>query len=458
MSKIIIAMKKTVIVFLVISMVLSMKATSVYAAYAYSIGTNHGNSVINLIFGRLDGDFTDNVLYSSTCYGTMNNITSYYNLQPTPSYMRGYNPNGNRRIASRIVFLNGHANYDNIVFAHNNESDYKTGVYMGEDMTSSSTGFSYVGLQSTDMSTCKLISFVGCCTAGNGRGDNLLRRAVSSGAKVAVGFREEITSRTSDGKGWLRKYNDSIALGSSVSQSIRNAVDTYPNHNMSSCVSIAGTPSTAFSSISTSMYANSYTSRIDVSSLENVKAIKADEWENEEIIDLIKLYDKSFEPSHYEVTINMFDEKNGDGVIIFNYVINHTIQTNKAYICHIENSYITKITTTKNANQSEENKTVINMMYNDWVSERQNALFLKPRGVMLLSKMVDEDQLLQLVEQHKAINNRTINSTKIDLEEIKSIDERYYYDYYTGKLTFENVVYKYVDDVIVDYCNVEELN
>jgi len=448
-------LKRIVTVVIVVMCFLSFNSVSIYAAYAYSIGTDHGNSIINLIFDQLDGDFTDNVLYASTCYGTINNITSHYNLKPTVDYMRGTNPNGNRRIASRIVFLNGHANYDCIVFAHNNESGYKTGVHMYEDQTSSNTGFAYAGLTSTDMSTCKIISFVGCCTGGNISGDNLIKLAVRRGAKTAVGFREEITSRTSDGKGWLRKYNDAIATGMSVSQSIRSAVDSYPNLNMSKCVSISGRPVTAISNINADM--NS--SKINVSGIQNMEDVNADEFENKMVLNVVKAYDNTFEPEDYEVTVNMFDEVNGDGVIIFCYVIDDTIETNKAYICHVENNVITEIKTTQNEKATTIENSIVAILNNIVPINTVNSDIFKSVSIKEMEKSVNEDELMELVEQHKNNNVKSTNeiSETSDIN-IKSTDMRYYYDYFTGKLTYEKVNYVFVDNVIVDNYTGEELN
>lgn len=375
----------------------------------------------------------------------MNKITSYYNLKPTSDYLRGNNPNGNRRIASRIVFLNGHANYDCIVFAHNNKSDYKTGVYIGSDC-SSSTGFVYAGLSSTTMSTCKLISFVGCDTAGNGSGNNLIKQAVSRGAKTAVGFKTEITSRSDDGKGWLKKYNDSIANGNTVSQCLRNAVSSYPNLNMSKSVQIAGQPTTAFTQSSISNDSN----LLSVKGIKDVIDINADDFYRQDIISYVKDFDSSFNPSDYKVTVNMFDPQNGDGVIIFCYTIDQTIETNKAYICHINNNLITEITTTKNPDENSTYNSSQQSLIRNFSSNNSQT-----KNIQELSNAVDESTLISLVNSHKS---QPKNLNGIRNKSSKSIKKRYFYNYFTDELSYEKVEYDLVNNVIVDTYSCELLN
>ena len=196
---------------LVLSLVLitaTMSTMNVFAAttanqYAYSIGCDHGSWA--WLLGGYEGDFTDNVDYAATCYGMIGSITSSYkNYEPTYSYMRGNNPDGTRRIASKIVFLNGHANYDCLIHNHrNDDGDYATGVYIGNDYNSTS-GYKYAGFGSTNMSTCDHISLVGCSTASNGD-YNITWKAVNKGANSALGFTDSIHSRSSAGETWLEK-------------------------------------------------------------------------------------------------------------------------------------------------------------------------------------------------------------------------------------------------------------
>ena len=74
-----ITLSKKFSLFIIVAMFTLLCNSSItFSAYAYSIGTDHGNSIINWINGDLDGDFTDNVLNASSRYGTMNKITYFW--------------------------------------------------------------------------------------------------------------------------------------------------------------------------------------------------------------------------------------------------------------------------------------------------------------------------------------------------------------------------------------------
>ena len=153
--------------------------------------------------------------------------------------MRGNNPDGTRRIASKIVFLNGHANYNCLIHNHSNDDgDYATGVYIGNDYNSD-TGYKYAGFNSTDMSTCDHISLVGCSTASNGN-YNITWKAVDRGANSALGFTDSIHSRTSAGKTWLEKYNDGLANGYTISRCVTYATGFSSSSDLATYAKIYG--------------------------------------------------------------------------------------------------------------------------------------------------------------------------------------------------------------------------
>ncbi len=113
------------------------------------------------------GDCTISVTHASTVYGMLG-YRSYYNYDPTYAYLRGQNPAGGDRLGSSIVYIDGHANYDNIICGDTvDDSEYKCGIYYLTDFTSTSSGYTYAGLQDRDLSGVKLFTFVGCNTATN---------------------------------------------------------------------------------------------------------------------------------------------------------------------------------------------------------------------------------------------------------------------------------------------------
>jgi hypothetical protein len=116
----------------------------------------------------------------------------------------------------------------------------KCGVYYGTDFTSSTTGYTYAGLQSRDLSGVRLISFVGCDTASTS--DNLCTRAVdgNAGADAALGFTDNIHSRDASGQLWLRKYNDALAFGYSVYDAVEYAESFAPDSDLADYWHIEG--------------------------------------------------------------------------------------------------------------------------------------------------------------------------------------------------------------------------
>ena len=193
-------------------------------AYAYSVGCLQSNG----------DDFKTNAIAAANIFGTISNFYSYYNDEPTYSYLNGNNPKSIKRIASEIVFLNAHANATLMHFEHGGTNCYVTANY-------SSSSNSAVGLKSVDMSTCSLICFVGCSTGSTAGGYiSLPDIAVSRGAATAIGFTNEISSRSWSGKNWLSVFENRIAAGYTVSNAVTAAVQAYPSSNLSTYVRIVG--------------------------------------------------------------------------------------------------------------------------------------------------------------------------------------------------------------------------
>lgn len=178
---------------------------------AFSVGTDYGG-----LFGV---DTTSDATNASDLY-EIAGYNSYYSTQPTVSIMRGNFSSGTKRIQSDILFFSGHGNYDNIAFNYKGKGgEYMTGVYYGSDLNSTS-GYKYVGLNG-NMSSVKLVTFAACLTASN-NDNNITARAVSYGAKTAVGWSSSINSGSHSN--WLARYNDKLATGSTVLEAV-----TYAN-------------------------------------------------------------------------------------------------------------------------------------------------------------------------------------------------------------------------------------
>jgi hypothetical protein len=195
-------------------------------------------------FDDYEGDFTPNVDYAATVYAIIG-YSSQYSYNPTDTYLTGKNPAGTDRLGSPVVFLNGHASYYNLLLGDAvDPPELRCGVHYGTDFTSSTTGYTYAGLQSRNLSGVKLISFVGCETAANSK--NLCTRAVagSNGADAALGFIDNIHSRNPEGQLWLQKYNDALAFGYTIFDAVEYAKSFAPDSDLADFAQIFGDSST----------------------------------------------------------------------------------------------------------------------------------------------------------------------------------------------------------------------
>ncbi|MDE5946015.1 MAG: hypothetical protein K2G63_01715 [Oscillospiraceae bacterium] len=404
----------------------NISSASAASYYAYSIGVNHGTTNAGL-----EGNFTQNVAYANTCYGMISGVASYYNNMPTQSYMKGNNPLGERKIASRVVFLNGHASSSRMYFNHNNNGgEYDTGVYYGYDTATCP------GLLSTDMSTNDLISFVGCSTAAGTT--NLASRAVSRGATTAVGFTESIHSRFINGPDWCRKYNDALVNGYTVANAITYATSCYPNSDLGKYVKVYGSST---NTIASNGSVNSISDDDEKVYVENVNIPIENVYSTKNIIDAeltsdfdvvieeLKAIDKSFDIDDYSIDINMFSEEDSTGMIIFTYRIGDLIDTNYALVASVSNGTITSI-----SRNFEE----------------------KP--------IVDEEKLIEKVSSHSYSSNerrKAMNSLNINQNDIVSESESYNYDYRTNNLTFVKTidyVERNAEEVVIANAFTTELN
>lgn len=395
--------------------------------YAYSIGCNHGSWA--WLLGGHQGDFTDNVNYAATCYGMIGSITSSYkNYKPTYTYMRGNNANGTRRIASKIVFLNGHANYNCLIHNHSNDDgDYATGVYIGSDCISSS-GYKYAGFDSTDMSTCDHISLVGCSTASNGN-YNITWKAVNRGANSALGFTDSIHSRSSAGETWLKKYNDGLANGYTISRCITYATGFSSSSDLATYAKIYGNSSNTVTDSKATIASsfNAVTTNISAKGIENAVEVKANKTSKmiSSIVTAIKKLDADFDLIDYKMTVNMFASQDGNGMIIFTYYMDDTVKTNKSFIAVIENNIIVEIFA--------------------------NNVATKEQKSELNTKTVSEANIIAIAKNHMTSKTALVIDTT---KNVSKRTENYYYDYMTGKLVCEESVFYSIteaDGAIIDY-------
>lgn len=409
---------------LIIFVLIAALASSVFAASgstAYSIGVKHDSSD-----NDAGDDFTGNVSYAATVYAMMPSITSSYkNYSPSITYMRENGPEGVRRIGSRVVFLNGHANNKNILFPSTDKGyGYYTGVYYGNDFNSSSTGFAYVGIadSKTDMSGVDLISIVGCSTAVSSQ--NLTKAAHDAGAATAVGFLASINSRNSYGPEWLEKYNDSLSNGNSVADAINYATTLYPSSNLGDYVILYGSGGNTVRTSALSLSASEFEKSSANIQLQNITnkdncvdaPIKTNKAEIEELINEIKSLDDTFNSTEYKMTINMYHPEQGNGIIKLTHFIDEEIKTNKVYLAIVENNRIVKI-----------NQSLVDM--NTEASKKVAS---------------SEDDITKKVKKYKEKNNKKTFNQKLDNKTIKS---EFHYDYKKNELTYEVKTYEVKEEL-----------
>ena len=420
-------MKKQYRVITAITMVLLLTASlgmtcfaSSGTKYAYSIGVNHATTDSN------EGNFTSNVQYASTCYGMMSNFRSYYQTTPSSSYLCSEtNPNGVRKIASDVVFLNGHANATCMAFGENLGS----AIYYGYD--TSDSNYQYAGLKSIGtMDTVDLISFVVCKTAEGTT--NLASVAYDEGATTVVGFTNSITSRYYDGPRWLERYNDHLANGYTVQEAVNYASAVYPNCDLSTYVKIYGnTSNTITSSARTSsmeLQLDSFDISVDVSGIENVNKALASECASEGFTGLVSQLeeiDSDFSVDDYKVTVNMYSDNQMDGMIMFTYYIGEDIATNKAYVVTVKDGIATEIIPSGVINTS----TVATCNYS-----------AEEESLITAASLFEQQRLEQGLPMTIESNNIPEDSQLVETR------TQYYFDYTTNELSYSETYFYCTSD------------
>lgn len=449
--------KKKILLFTISSVTASMFiVTNCYAANkAYSVGSKWPTGT----YGA-GSDFTTNVKNASNAYGWLDGYTSYYNTEPTYSYMKG-----SRLGSSQAYFINGHASATHIDVVSKDESNYRTGITISGDgngiCDSSGDEWIFAGLDGRNMSGTKLITFAGCQT-GKGT-NNLVTKAVSQGAKTAVGFKENVTSRYVDGPKWLKKYNNLLGNGNTVKKAISGAVTAYPNWDLSTYVTSSGNTSTKLGILATT--SSNYIKNLNVSTAEERDLLKpieetyavlgVDSTINIElnkasgviktndsmsglnsalknVIEVIKKYDSTFNLNEYKMSYNLVNESEGYGYIFFTYYIDNTIETNKVYLVEIMNNRVENIILAgvKEANiiniSNDITNTLIKRVTNFAVKEKEKAVISENSNIFNTQNILTEENC--------------IDETKLN-ENIKEYSEKYYYDYNTKELSYMLTTY-----------------
>lgn len=440
-------LKAISVIIIAVMLLITVQTTVNATQYAYSIGCQYPSDAP----AHAGDNFNTNIKNAANIYAQISGVKSYYNNEPTYSYLTGNNPNGKRRIASYICFVNGHANAGMMLFAAHNSSAYRTGIYIGNDNTiASEAGAQYTlaGLSNTNMSTTRMIVFAGCDTGAwpntsdNPYSTNLPSKAVDRGATSAVGFRRTITTRIGDGPNWLNKFNTCIKNGYGIDGAITAACVAYPNWDMSNCAMASGdiyatiVPVKTVATFAESDLKNQYYT-IDSAGLENIYAdtnmvnedLSKHINEFSDIIQKIKEKDSTFDVSDYKVTYNEINAEQGFAHIFFTKYIDGKIETNKVYLTVIKNGKIEDIIL---AGIPKANLKATSTDINNLTSK------IKQFENNKINKITSASTNLKNITLQ---NDGKINQNSIS-ESTESVEEKYYYDYNTNELKY---IIKYVE-------------
>lgn len=224
----------------------------------------------------------------------------------------------NTRLKADILFLSGHGNEDVLSFG-----TYK---FVCQSGTANSN---YTNLWNTAKNQ-KLITFAGCNTAGGNKNggststnNNIVKRAVDRGADVAVGWTTTVSAGSHTN--WLKRYNNALADGKSVSQAI-NAANSYiylPGSGVKN-VKYYGNGNVKITSARRSSALNLYDS--------SILEVDRNQVIFKEIIDLAFMSNGFFDTEDYQGYVYPTDE----GYLVDVYYKSNGIATNVALTIHID--------------------------------------------------------------------------------------------------------------------------
>lgn len=453
-------MKKNMKKFLLVLAMLFIQ-NNVFADSAYSVGCLFTPA------SNLAGDTTQLVYDAANAYYQAN-INSYYNIEPTYSYL-----NSTTRLGgSRAFFIAGHGTYQAMWLASQGQagSEYWTGVW-NDDYDISSGGFHFVPIDGRNMNNTKVITFAGCNTANLDHSDNLALTAVANGAHAAVGW----IGRTDNNRQWLKTYNYALGAGYSVIQAGMRASDAYDNNNTSTYWYHEGNENAKMTTTTVDRMYNPevrldtsserlVTSKINEKEIEYYLATtdpediyvtidtetfeipyydnvlfreKLSDYEKsfEKIISIIKNYDSSFNVDDYKLIYKFINKQNGTGFIKFVYYISENISTNKVYTISFNNNKVESIMLTGVRKNNIGNIKSLN----------EKSLINKVNSFEETKFSTISSEMLSLYEENSNLNQARSNNSLVKTN--SNVSEIYHYDYNDNSITYDlQVLQKSVQD------------
>lgn len=432
-------------------------AVNVYADSAYSVGCKYTEA------SNYDEN-TSQLVYDAANAYYQANINSYYNLEPTYSYLKSQTRLG----GSRAFFIAGHAGYNYIQLASRgvSGSEYWTGIHTGSN-GELNYGYTYAGLEGRNMSATKVITFAGCETDQINNKFSLAKIAVGRGAHAATGW----MYRMNNEQNWMRIYNYSLGAGYSVYDSAIRANNAYPDTstslywyiqgNLSSKITTTGTDTNNISrsekismlfekerliisqplSIKNSIdykIANSKISDLyETISFSDLSVPQIDnnlfynefhEYKNQfnNLFETIKKYDPTFNEDDYKMMYKIQDKENGVGLIQFVYYISEKIRTNKVYTITFDEYKVTNIYLGGVRKENIDNVNKVDMEN----IKTKISNFEENKAVIVKSKIEKFYKKTPILNIDNSLSKLNLSDNVIDFEEY------YRYDFNTNKLSY----------------------
>lgn len=361
-------------------------------------------------------DYRANAQNAQKAYASISDIgDNSVKYSPTKSTLA-------KRIDENVVFLNNHGNTHKMTFRFFDNA----GVYTVSGITDTLTSSTYVNISDMDLSNVELISFVGCLTASGN--SNLTKTAVNQGASAAIGFSDEITSRSTNGKQWLKVYNESLAQGYNVWVATGKAMTAVPSSNLTNFIVVEGDDQVTIapSATGSSRMTDGTAINIPLNLLSSENKLLVSDDDIDKITEEIIRIDPSFNITDYRVSQNICYVTGKKGFVKYDYFIDDLIQTNRSYVVFIENGIANRIVYT--------------------LSED-----IQGRAV---ETALNESELTRLCENFNP-PAAIAESVHIDKSNIEKSSIEYFYDYNTKTLTYLETLF-YVNEPegeIIDLIN-----
>lgn len=386
--------------------------------YALCIGVNRDS-------GDESGNFLPNVQGAHKKFTDIG-IDSTLNGSPNIDFLLSVNAQNNKKqLASDILFFNGHAspkamcfrsNQNNTGIRYNNTSQ----VVLNLTYDGIPEEVAFAGIRSVDFQNVELVSFIGCSTGVEWMNDSTQVNSIAEiahdrGAKASLGFTDSITSRSESGRKWVQDYVDSLCAGYTFQEALELASENLTSNlakyfipfgdiNYRMVENTAKTRSVRNESNNLIKKAHKLEHVLPHYNYDQVKASECVDYQ--ELYDLIKSVDSSFDSEDYYLSTNFYSEELDSAIIRLQYYIEDKISTSKMY----------------------------NIIYRDG---EVTAIVKLPSSVLLRNEEdgMEENLLTRIQAYEKSQKERSIQKPNFE-KNVNVVEEQqvYYYDYQTNEL------------------------